>query len=278
MRLAGHLGVRAPDAPLLRHMAGSGDAVSQIALLAELGFVGVSDNYLTLRSVEEQQRIGEALARHGLAMGSFVHDPLRWNEPTWSVDDAEGRAALSTAIDISLAAAKRCGSTTINCITGRNPDQLLANQYTQMAENLRWQGDRALSAGVTLCVEATHPSFAPGLLIEKWRDACALVCTVDHPAVLMNLDIGHVALHGDDVIAAIEGAAPWLGMVQAADVPGRVEPGAGHLDWTVIAAALGRAGYRGLVELELEPAGQGEIGERAMLTRLADLGLLPVIG
>ncbi|AYJ87096.1 sugar phosphate isomerase/epimerase [Sphingomonas paeninsulae] len=274
MRLAGHLGVRAPDAPLLRHMAGSGDAVSQIALLAELGFAGVSDNYLTLRSPEEQERIGDALAQHGLTMGSFVHDPLRWNEPTWSTCGT----ALSNAVDISLAAAKRCGSTTINCITGRNPDQLLANQYTQMAENLRWQGDRALSAGVTLCVEATHPTFAPGLLIEKWQDACALVCTVDHPAVLMNLDIGHVALHGDDVIAAIDGAAPWLGMVQAADVPGRVEPGAGNLDWTAIAAALDRAQYRGLVELELEPADDGEVGERAMLTRLTDLGLLPVLG
>jgi hydroxypyruvate isomerase len=273
MRLAGHLGLRAPDAPLLRHIAGSGDPVGQIVLFDALGFAGASDNYLTLRDAAEQEQIGRALKKHDLAMGSFVHDPLRWDQPTWSVADGQGRAVLSAAMDISLAAAKRSGGATINCITGRDPDLSFGEQVARMGENLKWQGDRVLSQNVILCVEATHPSFAPGMLLERWWDVCELVRVVDHPAVMVNLDIGHVALHGDDVVAAIEGSAQMIGMVQAADVPGRVEPGAGSLDWVAIAAALDRANYRGLVELELEPAGEGEIGERAMLSRLANLGL-----
>lgn len=274
MRLAGHLGVRAPDAPLFRHMAGSTDPVAQIAFMAELGFAGVSDNYLTLRSPEHQQRIGNALKQQSMAMGSFVHDPLNWNQPTWSVYDATGRAELLEAMETSLAAAKRCGGTTINCITGLQPDLSVQEQYSRMADNLGWLGDRAAAAGVTLCIEATHPSFAPGLLIERWWDACELVRRVYHPAVLVNLDLGHVALYGDDLIAAIEGAADLLGIVQIADVPGRVEPGAGTIDWQAIAVALKDADYCGLVELELEPSGEGETGERAMVSRLADLGLL----
>lgn len=125
-----------------------------------------------------------------------------------------------------------------------------------------------------LCVEATHPDFAPGLLLERWWDALAVVRAADHPAVMLNLDLGHVALHGDDVIEAIEACGPWLGMVQAADGPGRVEPGAGRIDWAAVEMALDRVGYTGLVELELEPAEAGESGERAMLSRLAGLGWL----
>jgi hydroxypyruvate isomerase len=274
MRLAGHLGVRAPDAPLFRHMAGSTDPVAQIAFMSDLGFAGGSDNYLTLRSPEDQQRIGNALKQHSMAMGSFVHDPLNWNQPTWTVNNATGRPALVEAMETSLAAAKRCGGTTINCITGLQPDISVHEQYSRIADNLSWLGDRAAAAGVTLCVEATHPHFAPGLLVERWWDACELVRRIDHPAVMVNLDLGHVALHADDVIAAIEGSADLLGMVQIADVPGRVEPGAGTLDWAAIAAALERVNYTGLVELELEPASEGEAGERAMVSRLADLGFI----
>jgi hydroxypyruvate isomerase len=143
-----------------------------------------------------------------------------------------------------------------------------------MADNLRHAADRAAVAGVMLCVEATHPAFAPGLLIERWPDALALVRAVDHPAVMLNLDLGHVALHGDDVVATIDACGRWIGMVQVADVPGRVEPGAGRLDWRAVREALDRVGYDGLVELELEPAEAGEAGERAMLARLVEVGML----
>lgn len=267
-RLTGHLGVRAPDAPLLPAIAGSADPIAQVALFAALGFAGVADNYLTLRPPDLQARIGQAVADHGLAMGGFVHDPLRWDAPAW----IDGTAL--DALDVTLAAAARSGSRTVVCVTGRLPAMDLAVQRQAMAANLARAADRAGRAGVTLCVESTHPAFAPGLLIERLCHAIAVVRAAHHPFVRIDLDLGHVALHGDDPVAAIEAAGKLIGMVQIADVPGRVEPGAGTLDWRAIFAALAEAGFTGLVELELEPAEKGEAGERAMLARLARLGLL----
>lgn len=267
-RLAGHLGVRAADAPLLPAIAGSADPIAQIALFAALGFAGVADNYLVLRAPGLQARIGEAVAGHGLEMGGFVHDPLRWNAPAW----IDGSAL--DALDATLAAAARSGSRTATCVTGRLPAMDLAAQHQAMAANLARAADRAGRAGVMLCVEATHPAFAPGLLIERLSQAIAVVRAADHPFVRIDLDLGHVALHGDDPVAAIEAVGRLIGMVQIADVPGRVEPGAGTLVWRAIFAALAEAGFTGLAELELEPAGQGEAGERAMLARLIRLGLL----
>lgn len=271
-RLAGHLGVRAPDRPLFRALAGSADPLRQVEKLAQLGFGGVFDNYLVLRPAPEQAAIGDAAARRGLRMGSFVHDPLAWDCPTWSRAGEAARAALGDALGRSLEAAARSGSRTMNCVTGRDPAADDKAQLAAMADNLRWAADRAAAHGVMLCIEATHPAFAPGLLIERLEIALALVDRVDHAHVRLNRDVGHVALHGDDVAAAIRAAAGRIGMVQLADVPGRVEPGAGSLDWPAILGALDASGYAGLLELELEPATDGEAGERAMLDRLAALG------
>ncbi|AHE55098.1 sugar phosphate isomerase/epimerase family protein [Sphingomonas sanxanigenens] len=267
-RLAGHLGVRAPDAPLLRGIAGATDPLAQIALFATLGFAGVADNYLALRAPELQARIGAAVADHGLEMGGFVHDPLRWDAPAW----IDGSAL--DALDATLAAAARTGSRAVTCVTGRLPAMDLAVQYQAMAGNLARAADRAGRVGVTLCVEATHPAFAPGLLIERLCQALTVVRAANHPFVRIDLDLGHVALHGDDPVAAIAAAGALIGMVQIADVPGRVEPGAGMLDWPAIFAGLAEAGFTGLAELELEPAAPGAAGERAMLARLTRLGLL----
>ena len=272
-RLAGHLGVRAPDRPLFRSLAGSGDPLRQVEFLAELGFGGVFDNYLVLRPPAEQAAIGDAAARLGLKMGSLVHDPLAWNRPTWSAPGELARASLGRALEQSLEAAARAGSRTINCVTGRNSAIDDRAQLSAMLDNLRWAGDRTAAQGVTLCIEATHPAFAPGLLVERLDDALALVEGVGHTHIRLNLDVGHAALHGDDVVSAISTAAGRIGMVQLADVPGRVEPGAGTLDWSAILGALDEVGYGGLLELELEPVGEGEAGERAMLDRLPSVRL-----
>ena len=79
LRYAAHLGLRQPDAPLFLASAGSADPVEQIRYVAEIGFAGVFDNFLKIRPAAEQQRIGEALARHGVAMGSFVNSVQHWN-------------------------------------------------------------------------------------------------------------------------------------------------------------------------------------------------------
>lgn len=270
-RLAGHLGVRGPDTPLFRHLADGTSAEDQIGFLARHGFAGVSDNYLLLREPDLQARIGQLAAAHGLEMASFVHDPLNWNQPTWNTSGATARAALEEALAASLAAARRSGSRTLSVVTGRT-DALLSGQIRTMADHLRFAADRAAASNVVLCVETTHPAFAPGLLLERLEDALAVVDAADHPHVRLNFDIGHLALLGEDVLAAIAQSRGKIGMVQAADVPappavGRIEPGAGVLDWPAIFAGLEAAGYTGLIELELEPAGSGPAGETALLER-----------
>lgn len=270
-RFAGHLGLRAPDRPLLRHLAGSGDPIVQIELLADRGFAGVQDNFLVLRPPEQQERIGAAIARRGLAMGSFVHDPLAWNRPTWSAVDADGRAALLAEVERTIECARRVGGRHITCITGFDPGRSRAEQLAAMAGNLARAGDFAARAGLTLCVEATAPDFVPGMLVESSADAIAVADRAGHEAVALVLDAGHCAMNGEDVPTAIRRAGRRIAVVQIADVPGRIDPGAGALDWPAIFAALAEIGHAGLIEIEHEPMEDSAAGERALLERLQTL-------
>jgi len=270
-RFAGHLGLRAPDRPLLRHLAGSGDPIAQIELLADCGFVGVQDNFLALRQPEQQERIGQALARRGLAMGSFVHDPLAWNRPTWSAADVDSRAALLAEVKRTIACARRVGGCHVTCITGFDPGRSRSEQLAAMADNLARAGDCAARAGLILCVEATAPAFVPGMLVESSADAIALVDRADHEAVALMLDTGHCAMNGEDLPTAIRRAGRRVAVVQIADTPGRIDPGAGTLDWPAIFAALAEIDHAGLIEVEHEPMEDSAEGERSLLGRLQAL-------
>ena len=271
-RFAGHLGLRAPDLPLFRHLVQSIDPVDHINMLADLGFAGVQDNYLTLRTPEDQTRIGAAVARRGLEMGSFVHDPLNWNQPCWSRDDDAGRDALSRAFEISIAAAGRTGSRHVNCVTGFDPARPRAEQVGAMLRNLARLADRAAAAGVILCIEATNAAYLPGMLIDDLAEAGGMVNAIDLPSVKLMFDIGHIAMSNQDAPAAIDIMADRIGTVQAADISEdgltRVDLGAGTLDWPAILKRLRDVGYKGLVEIEHMPLEDSRAGEETLIARL----------
>lgn len=271
-RFAGHLGVRAPDAPLFRYLSRSPDIIDQINFLADIGFAGVQDNFLTSRSLEDQSRIGEAVARRGLEMGSFVHDPLHWNQPTWSRVDAESKAYLSRMLDADIAAAQRTGGRIVNCVTGFDPSRPRSDQIAGMVHNLLSFADRAAAAGLTLCIEATNSSYLPGMLVDDVSEAVGMVNEIDHPGVKLMFDIGHIAMNGQDVQAAMQIMADRIGAVQAADVSRdgatRVDLGAGALDWPSILRDLRTVGYDGLIEIEHMPLEESAVGEKKLIDRL----------
>jgi len=270
MNWAGHLGLRAPDQPLFRHLAGSGDPVRQIEFLADLGFAGVSDLGFALRPLDEQSRIAEALAADELAFASMTHDAAHWSEPTWSVGESE-RAKLSAALEVSFAAARRVAAQALTCVTGFDPDRTRSDQQSAFAANLAHFADRARAAGVTLCVEATAASLFPGLLVDRFADACAIVAKVDHPAVRVTFDSGHIAQDGDDVLAAFDACAGMLGAVQLCDAPGRIDPGAGSIPWPALMGKIAESAYAGLIEAEQVAMDDSADGETALVQRLRSI-------
>jgi hydroxypyruvate isomerase len=268
MRYAGHLGLRAPDSPLFQHSAGSIAAADQIRFLADLGFAGVQDNFLELRSLAEQELIGAQIARLGLEMGSFTGNPQYWNSPLWNATDAGSRSTLRKGLDASIDAARRVNGCVVGCVTGVMASSPRDRQIAAMIDNLKLMAEPAARAGIVLCVEAVAAQWIPGLLVRTIGEAAHIVQAVDSPAVRLMFDVGHVQMSDGHVIAHLENCWAHIGAIQVADAPGRIDLGAGELHWPTILRTIRNRGWSGLIEIEHMPVEETAAGERRLIERL----------
>ncbi|MCW2801568.1 MAG: hydroxypyruvate isomerase [Aeromicrobium sp.] len=114
--------------------------------------------------------------------------------------------------------------------------------------------------GVTFVLENLNTEVDhPGTPFAKAADTLALVAAVDSPHLKMNLDLYHAQIGEGNLVELIHRAAPHLGEVQVADVPGRCEPGTGEVNWPFVAGALADAGYDGVVAMEAFASGDSDL-------------------
>ncbi len=267
-RYAAHLGLRAPNEPLFLHSGRSGEPVAQIDYLASIGFAGIEDNMLKTRTPEMQAKIGEALARRGMQMGCFVNNPNHWNLPLWGRSDAEAREQLTHDLDQSIEAAKRTGGKYTTVVSGSESNIPLGFQRANMVENLKRLADKAEKAGLVFVIETVSARNWPNMILHNIGDAYQVVKAVDHPAVKLVFDTGHVAPMDGDILGNLKRTWDEIAIIQVADNPDRAELGQGDLNWLNIFRTIQGLGYTGLIELEFLVADETLAGEQAMLKRL----------
>jgi hydroxypyruvate isomerase len=110
----------------------------------------------------------------------------------------------------------------------------------------------------------------PGTPFARAADTLELVKAVDSPHLRMNLDLYHAQIGEGNLIELVRRAAPYLGEVQVADVPGRCEPGTGEVRWSNVAQALAETGYDGVVAMEAFASEPGTTGSDTALDRFRE--------
>lgn len=272
LRYAPHLGYRPPFQPLFAATVGSDDPVEQVRFAADSGFAGVLYAAARGRPPAEQQRVGEALAAHGLEPGCILYttfDQLR--NTSWATDSVEARHWIAGELAQAMTTAQRVGAKRLAVLGGADPQRPIAYQRAAFVQNLRYAADIAARAGLTLCLETLSRKSIAGMLLEHMPDALAVVRAVDHPAVRLIFDTSHVQIMDGDLLFHLEQAWDSIAIVQLADNPGRLEPGSGEINFESVLRFLARRGYRGLVELEhgwQEPGLESERRGLATLRRL----------
>ena len=269
MRYAPNLGLNSLDTPLFPATVGSHDPVEHIAFAEAHGFAGVEDNFLKLRPVAEQERIGRELARRELEMGCFVNNPSSWNLPLWSSPDPGDRAVVRAELASSIEAAHRVNGRVMTTLVGRSEAIPPVAQKAALVENLKRLAPLAEAGGMVIGIEACNARDYPMLLIDDVTEACMIARAVDSPAVRIVFDIFHVQARGGDVINRLHQCWDMVAAIQVADNPGRGEMGSGELNWANVLQHIRDLGYTGLIELEHEITGAGMAGEQCMLDRLA---------
>lgn len=251
LRYAPHLGYRPPFEPLFRSMVASDDLVEHVAFAAEQGFAGVCFPAARGRSPEEQERVGQALARRGLEAGCVLYTGFeQLRNTSWATRSEDARAWIAGELNEAVTVAKRVGSRRLAVLAGADQQRPLALQQAAMADHLRWAGDLVAQSGMTLCLETLSRKSIPSMLLQHIPDAYAVARAADHPAVRLIFDTAHVQIMDGDLLFHLDQVWEMVEIVQLADNPGRFEPGTGEINFQSVLRSLSHRGYQGLVELE----------------------------
>lgn len=119
-----------------------------------------------------------------------------------------------------------------------------------IVENLRYAAPLAADAGVLLTTEMLNSRDMPGYFINSTVEAIEIIKAVDHPAVKFQFDSYHVQVGEGNLISKLEQNKQWIGHIQFGDVPGRLAPGTGEINFSNLYQAVERIGYTGYIGLE----------------------------
>lgn len=182
-------------------------------------------------------------------------------------DDAGADELLRTAEE-SLPVAKRLGIPRLNLhgtgldskgLPVKPASEVTGAMWLKAEHTLNRIADLGAAAGVTFVLENLNTAVDhPGVPFARAEDCLALVRAVDKPSLKLMLDLYHAQIGEGNLIELVRRAAPWIGEVQVADVPGRCEPGSGEINYPAVARALAATGWRGTVGMEAFASGDDE--------------------
>jgi hydroxypyruvate isomerase len=267
LRFAAHLGVRSMEMPMFKSTLQSSDPIRHIEYAAALGFAGIEDNWLKMRPVDEQVRIGHALREHGLELGCFCNS-LFASMPYWGADSLTADRDVLAEVDESIAAGRRAGGRNITVVCKRDFTIEAAYQRARMIVLLREAAKRVEDAGMVLCLEHTTEGRLPGMLLHHVSDSYEVAVAVDSPAVKLVFDVYHVQAMDGSLINNFKRVVDKVGVVQLSAMPDRLEPGLGEIHFPNLLSAMNAEGFDGLYELEHFNEQPGAEGEALALERL----------
>ncbi len=123
--------------------------------------------------------------------------------------------------------------------------------WLKARDTLERIADLAEEKGVVFTLENLNLSVDhPGVPFAKAKDTLALVKAVNRSGLRLNLDLYHAQIGEGNLIELCRAALPWIGEIQIADVPGRMEPGTGEINYSGVARALAAMGYDGPIGME----------------------------
>ena len=94
-------------------------------------------------------------------------------------------------------------------------------------------------------------------MVNTIEQAVELCRGTQLPSVRVAADTYHMNIEEMDPAASLLRAQGWLGHVQVSD-SNRLEPGAGHLEWSTFVDTLARIGYTGALAAECRLSGPAE--------------------
>ncbi len=255
----------APHLGLFRHHAGD-DAVAQIDFMAEAGFRSMEDNGMRGRSLEDQQRISEALQRNDMRLGVFVMNMDGAWRPSLTTGSADERARFVEHARESVEVAKRTNATWMTVVCGEVADGVpMEEQTANVIEALKQASAVLEPHGLVMVCEPLNWRDHRGQFLRYTPQSIEIMRAVDSPSCRILQDLYHQQATEGNLIDHMNAAWDYIPYFQVGDNPGRREPGTGEINYANVFKHMHGRGYDGIVGMEHGKSMGGKEGEVALI-------------
>lgn len=168
----------------------------------------------------------------------------------------EKRDQFKQAVAQTISYAELLKPEAINVLPGRCLDKSrLAHYLETFKENLCFAVDAFAPLGIKTVFEAINIRDMPGFIIHSGEQMLDILEELNRPGLLMQYDIYHMQMMGENPEKFIAEHADKIGHIQFADCPGRGQPGTGRIDFERLFSAIANSAYAGWVGAEYKPVG-----------------------
>jgi hydroxypyruvate isomerase len=246
------------------------DFLDQIKWAHDQGFRSIEDNGMMSRTVEQQKKIGELLAKLGMRMGVFVITSDSWH---WKTSLTTGKQEFIDRMikdcKEAVEVAKRCNAKWMTVVPGNfDRSQSHDMQTTNVIMALRKGAEILAPHGLVMVLEALSDN--PDLFLRDTHQSYMICKAVNSPACKFLFDMYHMQRNEGNIIANIDKVWDETPYFQIGDNPGRKEPGTGEMNYKNIFKHIYNKGYKGILGMEHGNAKPGKEGEMELIKAYRD--------
>jgi len=223
------------------------DFLEQIKWAYDQGFRSIEDNGMMGRTVEQQKKIGDLLAKLGMRMGVFVITSDSWH---WKTSLTTGKQEwidkMMKDCREAIEVAKRCNAKWMTVVPGNYERSLSHDMQTANVIMALRKGAEIL-APHNLVMVLESLSDNPDLFLRGTNQAYMICKAVNSSACKFLFDMYHMQRNEGNIIANIDKVWDETPYFQIGDNPGRKEPGTGEMNYKNIFKHIYNKGYRGII-------------------------------
>ncbi|MBO9675132.1 MAG: TIM barrel protein [Sphingobacteriaceae bacterium] len=254
----------APHQGMFQNHAGK-SFLDQIQFMYDKGFRSIEDNGYLGRPVEEQEKIGNLLAKLGMRMGVFVVDGGDNWKTSLTTGKKEFKDKFIETCKKAVEAAKRCNAKWLTVVPGFYERNLpYGNQFANVIDAMRAGAEIFEPHGLVMVLETL--SDTPELFLQKTNETYAVCKAVKSPSCKILYDIYHMQRTEGDLIKTIDRCWDEIAYIQIGDNPGRKEPTTGEINYKNLFKHLYTKGYKGIMGMEHGNSKGGKEGELAVIS------------
>ena len=249
---------------------GGEDFLDQIKWAHDQGFSAIEDNGMMERTVDQQKKIGDLLAKLGMRMGVFVITSDSWH---WKTSLTTGKQEFTDRMirdcKQAVEVAKRCNAKWMTVVPGNYERSLSQDMQTANVITALRKGAEILEPhGLVMVLEALSDN--PDLFLRGTHQSFMICKAVNSPACKFLFDMYHMQRNEGNIIANIDKVWEETGYFQIGDNPGRKEPGTGEMNYKNIFKHIYNKGYKGILGMEHGNSIAGKEGEMALVKAYRD--------